>query len=58
MHFGHSIGGAIASVYANQYPQNIDAIIFINSASKRIPDKDLEKHHTTRRIAVSKAWLL
>ena len=51
---GHSIGGAIASIYAKQYPQNIDAIIFINSASKRIPDKDLEKHHTTRRIAISK----
>lgn len=51
---GHSIGSAIASVYAKQYPQKIDAIIFINSSSKRIPDKDLEKHHTTRRIAISK----
>jgi hypothetical protein len=29
------------------------AIIFINSASKRIPDKDLEKQHTTRKIAAS-----
>jgi 3-oxoadipate enol-lactonase len=51
---GHSIGGAIASLYAKQYPHNVDAIIFINSASKRIPDKDLEKHYTTRKIAASK----
>ena len=50
---GHSIGGAIASLYAKQYPHNVDAIIFINSASKRIPDKDLEKHHTTRKIAAT-----
>ena len=50
---GHSIGGAIASLYAKQYPHNVDAIIFINSASKRIPDKDLEKHFTTRKIAAS-----
>jgi pimeloyl-ACP methyl ester carboxylesterase len=50
---GHSIGGAIASLYAKQYPHNVDAIIFINSSSKRIPDKDLEKHHTTRKIAAS-----
>ena len=50
---GHSIGGAIASLYAKQYPHNVNAIIFINSASKRIPDKDLEKHHTTRKIAIS-----
>jgi 3-oxoadipate enol-lactonase len=51
---GHSIGGAIASLYAKQYPHNTDAIIFINSSSKRIPDRDLEKHYTTRKIAVSK----
>jgi pimeloyl-ACP methyl ester carboxylesterase len=50
---GHSIGGAIASLYAKQYPQKVNAIIFINSASKRIPDKDLENHYTTRRIAAS-----
>jgi pimeloyl-ACP methyl ester carboxylesterase len=50
---GHSIGGAIASLYAKQYPHNVDAIIFINSACKRIPDKDLEKHFTTRKIAAS-----
>ena len=48
---GHSIGGAIASIYAKEHPEKVDAIIFINSASKRIPDKDLEKHFTTREIA-------
>ena len=50
---GHSIGGAIASLYAKQHPHNVDAIIFINSSSKRIPNKDLEKHYTTRKIAIS-----
>ena len=50
---GHSIGGAIASLYAKQHLHNVDAIIFINSSSKRIPNKDLEKHHTTRKIATS-----
>ena len=50
---GHSIGGAIASLYAKQYPHDVDAIIFINSSSKRIPNKDLEKHYTTRKIAIS-----
>ena len=54
---GHSIGGAIASLYAKQYPHNVNAIIFINSASKRIPDKDLEKHHTTRKIAISEGMV-
>jgi 3-oxoadipate enol-lactonase len=51
---GHSIGGSIASIYAKHYPDNVDAIIFINSASKRIPDKDLEIHHSSRKIAVTK----
>lgn len=50
---GHSIGGAIASLYAKQHPHNVDVIIFINSSSKRIPNKDLEKHYTTRKIAIS-----
>jgi 3-oxoadipate enol-lactonase len=50
---GHSIGGAIASLYAKQHLRNVDAIIFINSSSKRIPNKDLEKHYTTRKIAIS-----
>ena len=34
-------------------PKNVDAIIFINASSTRIPDKDLEKHLTTREIAIS-----
>jgi 3-oxoadipate enol-lactonase len=50
---GHSIGGAIASLYAKQHLHNVDAIIFINSSSKKIPNKDLEKHYTTRKIAIS-----
>ena len=50
---GHSIGGAIASLYAKQHLHNVDAIIFINSSSKKIPNKDLEKHFTTRKIAIS-----
>jgi 3-oxoadipate enol-lactonase len=50
---GHSIGGAIASLYAKHYPHFVDAIIFINSSSKRIPNNDLEKHNTTRKIALS-----
>jgi 3-oxoadipate enol-lactonase len=54
---GHSIGGAIASLYAKHYPHFVDAIIFINSSSKRIPNKDLEKHNTTRKIAVSKGMV-
>jgi pimeloyl-ACP methyl ester carboxylesterase len=53
MHLGHSIGDSVASLYAKQYPNSVDAIIFINSASKRIPDKDLEIHKSTRKIAVS-----
>ena len=50
---GHSIGGSIASLYAKQYSQNVEAIIFINASSVRIPDKDLEKHFTTRKIALT-----
>jgi 3-oxoadipate enol-lactonase len=50
---GHSIGGSIASLYAKQYPQKVEAIIFINASSVRIPDKDLEKHFTTRKIALT-----
>lgn len=48
---GHSIGGSIASLYAVRYPQNIEAIILINGSSVPIPDKDLEKHYITRKIA-------
>lgn len=54
---GHSIGGAIASIYAKEHPEKVDAIIFINSASKRIPDKDLEKHSTIREIATTKGMV-
>jgi pimeloyl-ACP methyl ester carboxylesterase len=54
---GHSIGGAIASIYAKEHPEKVDAIIFINSASKRIPDEDREKHFTTREIATTKGMV-
>jgi pimeloyl-ACP methyl ester carboxylesterase len=54
---GYSIGGAIASIYAKEHPEKVDAIIFINSASKRIPDKDLEKHFTIREIATTKGMV-
>jgi pimeloyl-ACP methyl ester carboxylesterase len=50
---GHSIGGAIAPVYAAQYPEHIEGIILINGSSIRIPDKDLEKHYVTRKLAVT-----
>lgn len=50
---GHSIGGSVASLYAVEYPQNIEAIILINGSSVRIPDKDLEKHYITRKIAAN-----
>ena len=30
---GHSIGGSIASLYTKQYPQKVEAIIFINASS-------------------------
>lgn len=33
---GHFIGGAIASIYAKEHPEKVDAIIFINSASNQI----------------------
>ena len=50
---GHSIGGSVASLYAVEYPQNIEAIILINGSSVRIPDKDLEKHYVTRKVALT-----
>ena len=50
---GHSIGGSVASLYAVRYPQNIEAIILINGSSVLIPDKDLEKHYVTRKLAVT-----
>lgn len=50
---GHSIGGSIATLYAVQNPQKLEAIILINGSSVRIPDKDLEKHFVTRKIALT-----
>jgi len=49
---GHSIGGIIASMYAAQHPDMVDAIILINSSPKQFQEADLEKHFTTRRIAI------
>jgi pimeloyl-ACP methyl ester carboxylesterase len=51
---GHSIGGIIASMYAAQYPENVDAIILINSSPKKFQERDLEKHFLTREIAIKK----
>lgn len=50
---GHSIGGSVASVYAAQYPEDIEGVILINGSSVRVPDEDLEKHHVTRKIALT-----
>jgi 3-oxoadipate enol-lactonase len=50
---GHSIGGSVVSVYAAQYPKNIEGMVLINGSSVRIPDEDLEKHHITRKIALT-----
>ena len=45
---GHSIGGIIASMYAAQHPESVDAIVLINSSPKKFEEKDLEKHFKTR----------
>src|ERR687898_1532755 len=50
---GHSIGGIIASMYAAQYPERVDAIVLINSSPKKFKEKDLEKHFKTREIAIT-----
>jgi 3-oxoadipate enol-lactonase len=50
---GHSIGGSVASVYAAQYPENMEGMILINGSSVRVPDEDLEKHRVTRKIALA-----
>src|SRR5919112_4483408 len=50
---GHSIGGIIASMYAAQYPESVDAIVLINSLPKKFEEKDLEKHFETRQIAIT-----
>lgn len=52
MIIGHSIGGIIASIYAAQSPDVVDAIVLINSSPKQFQEGDLEKHFNTRRIAV------
>lgn len=50
---GHSIGGIIASMYAAQYPENVDAIVLINSSPMKFEEKDLENHFKTRKIAIT-----
>jgi 3-oxoadipate enol-lactonase len=50
---GHSIGGIIASMYAAQYPENVDAIVMINSSPEKFQEKDLEKDFKTRQIAIT-----
>jgi 3-oxoadipate enol-lactonase len=51
---GHSIGGQIACIFAVSCPERVNGLIIISSSSEPIPDKDLEKHHDTRRIAREK----
>ena len=50
---GHSIGGIIASMFAAQHPESIDAIVLINSSPKKFREKDLEKHFKTREVAIT-----
>jgi 3-oxoadipate enol-lactonase len=50
---GHSIGGIIASMYAAQHPESVDAIVLINSSPKKFEEEDLEKHFRTREIAMT-----
>ena len=50
---GHSIGGIIASMYAAQHPESVDAIVLINSSPKKFGEKDLEKHFKTREVAIT-----
>ena len=49
---GHSIGGIIASMFAAESPDKVDAIVLINSSPKQFQEADLEKHFNTRSIAV------
>ena len=49
---GHSIGGIIASMYAAQFPDSVDAIVLINSSPRKFKEKDLEKHFKTREVAI------
>jgi pimeloyl-ACP methyl ester carboxylesterase len=50
---GHSIGGIIASIYAAQHPESVDAIVLINSSPKKFKEKDLEIHFKTREVAIT-----
>jgi 3-oxoadipate enol-lactonase len=50
---GHSIGGIIASMYAAEHSDTVDAIVMINSSPKKFEEKDLEKHFETRKIAIT-----
>ena len=50
---GHSIGGIIASMYAAQHPESVDAIVLINSSPKKFRVKDLEKLFKTREVAIT-----
>ncbi|MDP8887493.1 MAG: alpha/beta hydrolase [Thermoproteota archaeon] len=50
---GHSIGGIIASMYAAEHSDTVDAIVMINSSPKKFEEKDLEKHFKTRKIAIT-----
>jgi 3-oxoadipate enol-lactonase len=49
---GHSIGGIVASKYAAQSSDLVDAIVLINSSPKKFQERDLEKHFNTRKIAI------
>lgn len=55
---GHSIGGIIASMYAARSPGMVDAVVLINSSPKQFEERDLEKHFTTRKIAVTEGMEL
>jgi 3-oxoadipate enol-lactonase len=50
---GHSLGGIIASMYAAQHPESVDAIVLINSSPKKFKEKDLEIHFKTREVAIT-----
>src|ERR671918_618295 len=39
---GHSMGGIIASMYAAQHPECVDAIVLINSSPKKVKEKDIQ----------------
>ncbi len=51
---GHSVGGKIASLYASQYPDRVDALILISSAAKKIPEENLDQKYTYFEIAKKK----